>query len=43
MRFTHSFFCFATLRKSLQTGQLHLAVLYVTDFVSSIHNLKTVF
>ncbi|CKH31384.1 Uncharacterised protein [Streptococcus pneumoniae] len=54
MRFTHSFFCFATLRKSLQTTsasfenlfkprQRRLTVGMVTDFVSSIHNLKTVF
>ncbi|COT47580.1 Uncharacterised protein [Streptococcus pneumoniae] len=47
------FFSFYTLRKSLQTTsafenlfkprQLHLAVGMVTDFVSFIYNLKTVF
>ena len=34
--------CFYTLRKSLHTTQLRLAVRMVTDFVSSIHNLKAV-
>ncbi|SNJ54016.1 Uncharacterised protein [Streptococcus pneumoniae] len=57
MCFTHSFFHFAILRKTLQTTsaspclfenlfkprQLRLVVCYVTDFVSSIYNLKTVF
>ncbi|CMW65462.1 Uncharacterised protein [Streptococcus pneumoniae] len=43
MCFTHSFFHFAILRKSLQTTSTRLAVCMVTDFVSSIYNLKTVF
>ncbi|CRD06400.1 Uncharacterised protein [Streptococcus pneumoniae] len=43
MCFTHSFFHFDTLRKSLQTKSLYLAVCMVTDFVSSIYNLKAVF
>ncbi|CMV18499.1 Uncharacterised protein [Streptococcus pneumoniae] len=36
------FFSFYTLRKSLQTTSGRLAVYMVTDFVSSIHNLKAV-
>ncbi|CAG5318081.1 Uncharacterised protein [Streptococcus pneumoniae] len=36
MCFTHSFFHFATLRKSLQTTSRRLTVCMVTDFVSSI-------
>ncbi|CAG6229360.1 S1 RNA-binding domain-containing protein [Streptococcus pneumoniae] len=43
MCFTHSFFHFATLRKSLQTVNVRLAVCMVTDFVSFIYNLKTCF
>ncbi|CRC38656.1 Uncharacterised protein [Streptococcus pneumoniae] len=42
MRFTHSFFCFDTLRKSLQTTSASPYRRYVTDS-SSIYNLKTVF
>ncbi|CKI50914.1 Uncharacterised protein [Streptococcus pneumoniae] len=42
MRFTHSFFCFATLRKSLQTTSASPCRIYVTDFVSLIYNLKAV-
>ncbi|SNL96480.1 Uncharacterised protein [Streptococcus pneumoniae] len=42
MCFTHSFFHFAILRKSLQTRQLRLAVYMVTDFASFIYNLKAV-
>ncbi|CMU91464.1 Uncharacterised protein [Streptococcus pneumoniae] len=42
MCFTHSFFHFAILRKSLQTTSARLAVDMITDFVSSIHNLKAV-
>ncbi|SNL50540.1 Uncharacterised protein [Streptococcus pneumoniae] len=52
MCFTHSFFHFAILQKSLQTASTsnlfkprpaYLTVGMVTDFVSSIYNLKTVF
>ncbi|CAG6247055.1 Uncharacterised protein [Streptococcus pneumoniae] len=43
MCFTHSFFHFATLRKSLQTTSARLAVGMVTDFVSFIYNLKALF
>ncbi|CNU45753.1 Uncharacterised protein [Streptococcus pneumoniae] len=43
MCFTHSFFHFATLRKSFKPRQRRLTVLYVTDFGSPIYNLKTVF
>ncbi|CNU62405.1 Uncharacterised protein [Streptococcus pneumoniae] len=43
MCFTHSFFHFATLRKSLQTTSASPYRMDVTDFVSSIYNLKTVF
>ncbi|SNJ75267.1 Uncharacterised protein [Streptococcus pneumoniae] len=43
MCFTHSFFHFATLRKSLQTTSASPCLGMVTDFVSSIYNLKTVF
>ncbi|SNG75302.1 Uncharacterised protein [Streptococcus pneumoniae] len=35
MCFTHSFFHFATLRKSLQTTSASPYRIYVTDFVSS--------
>ncbi|CMY77919.1 Uncharacterised protein [Streptococcus pneumoniae] len=43
MCFTHSFFHFAILRKSLQTTSASPCRIYVTDFVSFIYNLKTVF
>ncbi|CAG5989966.1 Uncharacterised protein [Streptococcus pneumoniae] len=43
MCFTHSFFHFATLRKSLQTSQRRPYRIYVADFVSFIYNLKTLF
>ncbi|CKH50955.1 Uncharacterised protein [Streptococcus pneumoniae] len=43
MRFTHSFFCFATLRKSLQTTSTSPYRIYGSDFVSSIYNLKAMF
>ena len=44
MRFTYSFFHFDTLRKS-NSNHVSVALPYicVTDFVSSIYNLKTVF
>ncbi|CKI89426.1 Uncharacterised protein [Streptococcus pneumoniae] len=52
MRFTHSFFCFATLRKSLQTTSAspyrmyesliyNLKTVFEADFVSLIYNLLT--
>ncbi|SNL98720.1 Uncharacterised protein [Streptococcus pneumoniae] len=43
MCFTHSFFHFATLRKSLQTTSACLTVDIVTDFVSSITTSKHCF
>ncbi|CNU94636.1 Uncharacterised protein [Streptococcus pneumoniae] len=43
MCFTHSFFHFATLENLFKPRQLRLVVGMVTDFVSFICNLKTVF
>ncbi|CNU75470.1 DNA or RNA helicases of superfamily II [Streptococcus pneumoniae] len=43
MCFTHSFFHFATLRKSLQTTSTSPYRCMVTDFVSFIYNLKECF
>ncbi|CJR98612.1 S1 RNA-binding domain-containing protein [Streptococcus pneumoniae] len=43
MCFTHSFFHFATLRKSLQTTSASPCRMYGSDFVSSIYNLKNCF
>ncbi|CPR41755.1 Uncharacterised protein [Streptococcus pneumoniae] len=37
------FFSFNTLENLFKPRQLHLAVGMVTDFVSFIYNLKTVF
>ncbi|SNF65762.1 Uncharacterised protein [Streptococcus pneumoniae] len=42
MCFTHSFFHFATLRKSLQTTSVSPYRSTVTDFVSFIYNSNSV-
>ncbi|CKH82324.1 Uncharacterised protein [Streptococcus pneumoniae] len=43
MRFTHSFFCFDTLRKSLQTTSASPYRIYGYWLRQFIYNLKTMF